>query len=144
MSQMRRKRVSDDVMSKIVRAIEEIAADDHAPRTKREIEHRSGLSHDAVARAFRQDSEEANAWAISEKLAALTDQGAGRRSPAQRQKLTLEETIRDLRQRLADSELQQHRYAMALYAFHLVGDHSDSFASQVVPLGRSRAKHRSD
>lgn len=144
MTQLRRKRVSDEVMVKIVQAIGEIAVDDRAPRTKREIEHRTGLSHDAVARAFRQDSEETNSWSISEKLASLTDGGANRRSPARKQKLTLEDTVRDLRERLADSEHQQHRYAMALYAYHLSAGPSGSDAGQVVPLGRNRPKRGSD
>lgn len=140
MSRPRRKRVTDEVMQKIIIAIEEIEADAAAPRTKREVEHRTGLSHDAVARAFRQDAEEENTWNISQRLSDLTEDGANRRSPARRQQLSLEDTIRDLRQRLAEAEQQQHRYAMALYAYQLSSGEASEPSRDVVPMGRNRSR----
>ena len=49
------KKVSDHVFERVSLALDRLAADPTLRRTKRELERLSGLSHDAVARAFRQE-----------------------------------------------------------------------------------------
>ena len=80
----KRKRVSDEVMTRVSTAIDALAADQNAPRTKRQIELLSGLGHDAVARAFRQDAAEPdNQYRLNARLNELiAPLGTGRRSPA--------------------------------------------------------------
>lgn len=143
MSRLRRKRVGDAVMERIVAAIREIAADESAPRTKREIERRTGLSHDAVARAFRQDSEEENRWQISKEMVKLTDGGANRRSPQQNEKVEVAQQLADSKQRLSEAQAQNERYAVALYAFQIqrtAATVPDS--SKAVPIGKNRRRDR--
>ncbi len=141
MPQQRRKRVSDEVMRKICIALDEIHSDDSAPRTKREIEHRAGLSHDAVARAFRQDAAEDNEWNITQRLLNLTDGGMSRRSPQQRHKHEVHEQLQDAKHRLRDSESLVQRYAAALYA-HQLSDDTQGMSPNggAIPIGRNRSQ----
>jgi hypothetical protein len=140
-----RKRVSDEVMAKIAAAITEIGNDDQAPRTKREIERRSGLAHDTVARAFRQDAAEDNTWRITAALGALIGSAIRRPAPALQRRLDAEQKAADLRQRLSETEHSLDRYAMALYAYHLtskVQAPEQSVATSVVPIGRNKPRKR--
>jgi len=130
-------------MAKIVAAITEIGDDDQAPRTKREIERRSGLAHDTVARAFRQDADEDNTWQITAALNALTGSATMQPAPAVQRRRDAEQKVADLRQRLSETEHMLDRYAMALYAYHLTSA-ADVFepgpATDVVPIGRNRPR----
>ena len=119
------KTVSVNVMERISTAIDAMKNDDTLPRTKRELERLSGLSHATVARAFVQDTIEqvdhtVNPWRLTERFAAMTSE-TGRRTAQGMRNTNLEhqlkqkhETIRDLRQ-IVD------RQAQALYAAWVQG-----------------------
>ena len=94
----KRKQVSDQVFQRIVIALNVMRHDNSRPRTKREIERIAGLGHDTVARAFRQDTNEHNAYRITEQFDSLTAPlNNKQRSPAQDQQ------IRD-RQKIAENK----------------------------------------
>jgi hypothetical protein len=138
-TRVRRKRVSEEVFAKIVDAMTDMATDEHAPRTKREIERRSGLAHDTIARAFRQDAEEDNQWSINHVFAELTGANNARRSPARQRQVDADQKVADLRQRLSETDATLQRYAMALLAFHLNAAAPDAQTdSDAVPIGRNR------
>jgi hypothetical protein len=141
----RRKRVSDEVMVRISEAIDKIAADDQAPRTKRQIEAISGLGHDAVARAFRQDSVESAEYRLNERLnALLTPEGSGRRSPEGQERHEAEIKIAELRHRVRELDAQLDRYGMALYAHALsagtLTSEGSSDGTDPVPMRRQRKR----
>lgn len=116
-----RKRVSEDVMTRVSDAIHTLSSDDGAPRTKRQIELLSGLGHDAVARAFRQDATEPdNPHRLNEKFNHLTGSvGGGRRSPAAEEKFQDRQKIAELKQQNSELNRQLDRYAMTLFAYYL-------------------------
>jgi hypothetical protein len=147
MTRPRRKRVSDDVLTRIAEAIQDIGADPTAPRTKREIERRTGLSHDAVARAFRQENEEDSRFKIPAAFRELVGE-SGRLSPARKEQLDDSQKAADLRQRLTESQTLLDRYAMALYAFHLISQQDQRTGSDevndAVPIGRNKRRSARD
>lgn len=128
----------------ILRALSEMAFDDEAPRTKREIERRTNLSHDAVARAFRQDAGEHNQWAITAKLQELrggVDEGL---SPSRQQEKASAVKIRELQEQVGELNRTLDAYAMTLFALQLQ-DHGmhpedDSKPPTILPtpLGQNR------
>lgn len=140
MTPPRRKRVSDEVLSRIRNALQDIASDDRAPRTKREIERRTGLSHDAVARAFRQESEEDSPFALVTLYDQLLADGAGRSSPHARDQHQERQKARDLQDRLTEAEGLLKAYAMALYAYHLQDQPVEVHDSPATPIGRNRQR----
>lgn len=135
----KRKRVSDEVMGRVSNAIDSLAADQNAPRTKRQVELLSGLSHDAVARAFRQDAAEPdNQYRLSEKLDQLiAPLGTGRRSPVAEEKHQDKQKIAELKQQVGELNRQLDRYAMTLFAHHLAGNPAAE-TSDVVSIRRHR------
>ena len=128
------KRVSDDVFARIASALDQIASDPTARRTKREIEQRSGLSHDTVARAFRQDTETPTHWHISDRLNGLlnTTQAASRRSPQQAAEADLRNTIRDRNREIERLNSLVDGYANLLLAHHL--EQTLTETNTVIPL----------
>ncbi|MGG5171251.1 hypothetical protein ACQR35_03595 [Pseudarthrobacter sp. J1738] len=117
----KRKRVSDDVLTRVSDAIKVLSVDQNAPRTKRQIEILSGLGHDAVARAFRQDATEPdNPYRLNEKFNHLIGAlGSGRRSPAGEEKHQDKQKIAELKQQVSELNRQLDRYAMTLFAYYL-------------------------
>jgi hypothetical protein len=102
--------VSVESLAKISAALEELATRPDLTRTKRTIERLSGLGHDIVARAFRQDLETGTEHRLNERLAALTAED-GRQSP---QQLALREAKQKLAKRNATiAGLQRDLAAMA-------------------------------
>jgi hypothetical protein len=77
------KQVSDESMARIRTAIQTLHDDPAAPRTKRELQRRTGLSHDLVARAFRHDDKDPQRWQLRELLDALSAGPSRRRTPEQ-------------------------------------------------------------
>jgi hypothetical protein len=134
-----RKRVSDEVMARVSAAIDALAADASAPRTKRQVEHLSGLSHDAVARAFRQDATEAdNPYRLNEKMdQLLAPSGSGRRSPLAEEQHQDKQKIAELKQHVSDLNRQLDRYAMTLFAYHLA-ENATAATGDVVPIRRHK------
>lgn len=142
---VQRKRVSEAVMARVSAAIDSIAADEAAPRTKRQIEHVSRLGHDAVARAFRQDADDqGHPHHLNERLNALiTPGGSGRRSPADEQRREDKQKIVELNQQVRDLNRQLDRYAMCLLAQLLESlPHGDAVEAEVVAIRKSRARQR--
>jgi hypothetical protein len=113
------KRVSDTAMARIKAATEEIGRDPAAPRTKREIQRRTGLSHDAVARAFRQDADEPDRFGLNRAFTGLGEGPARRRTPEQARIHDLAATLAQRNRELA--ELRDHANAAAstILALHL-------------------------
>lgn len=131
--------VSDDVMERISAALEAMAADPHAPRTKREIERRTGLSHDAVARAFRQDAASSSPWNLTTRLARLGERPARRSDPQARQVRDLQAKIRDKNKQITQMEAALDRHAMTVLALHLELQQLSGPSANVVAIARSRS-----
>jgi hypothetical protein len=89
----KKKQVSDDSMAKVRTAIQTLAEDPSGPRTKRELQRRTGLSHDLIARAFRQDAEDPGRWQLSELFGTLTEGPSRRRTPDQAKAHQLKEQL---------------------------------------------------
>lgn len=139
------KKVSDHVFERVSLALDRLAADPTLRRTKRELERLSGLSHDAVARAFRQDAAERDSkWQITRRYQQLLDAEHGKRSPHEVAVREAEQRLREKQQHINELEVQLDRYAMALYAYWLdAGTNAEGPAAEsesVVPIGRNRAR----
>jgi hypothetical protein len=115
----RRKQTSAEVFELIVRALSEMAFDDEAPRTKREIERRTNLSHDAVARAFRQDAGEHNQWGITVGLKELRGEIDEGLSPSRQQEKASAAKIQELQEKVGELNRTLDAYAMTLFALQL-------------------------
>jgi hypothetical protein len=137
---VQRKRVSDEVMARVASAIVALAADENAPRTKRQIEHISGLSHDVVARAFRQDADEPdNQYRLNERLSELVAPlSSARRSPIAEEQHQDKQKIAELKQQVSELNKELDRYAMTLFAFHLASQPEDTPTGDVIPIRRDR------
>lgn len=128
-------RVTDAVMQRVSDAIATLEADNNRRRTKRAIEEISGLSHDAVARAFRQDSDDGSRWNLSEHFAELTSAGTTRLAP-------FEQEVDQLRQQLAERDAEIRRlnaqiqtFAQIAYAQRLAIEAlQDPHTAEVIPL----------
>ncbi len=121
----RTKRTSNATFQRIVDAIEEMKQDDEAPRTKREIERRAGLAHDAVARAFRQDAQEDNQYEINKRFNELAEElTTSRISPDRDKQIAVERANAELKDRIRHLDDQLDRHAMALFSYHLRDDHA--------------------
>jgi hypothetical protein len=142
----RPKRTSNATFQRIVDALEELKADDDAPRTKREIERRSGLAHDAVARAFRQDADEDNEFGINKKFDELTAElTVARVSPDRDKQIAVERQNAELRDQVRHLNDRLDQHAMALFAYHLQETHAarseGDAPTHVVPI---RVRRRDD
>lgn len=143
MSAPRRKLVTSEVFQRIADALDSVADDDSAKRTKREIENRSGLSHDAVHRAFMQDSENETEWQISTRFAALREGRDTRVSPSRGRQADAEEALVKVKGELAAEKQQTDRFMMALFALHLEStEEHGSQTGDVIPIGRNRRSGR--
>lgn len=105
--------VSDDTLRRIHGALDEIARDPSTRRTKREVERISGLSHDTVARAFRQDSEGRHGIVARHEI--LTGPRADRRSDHERELADRDQKIRDQERRLRELHATLDRYATTIF-----------------------------
>ena len=132
------KRVGDDVLQRIAIALDTMAGDPDTPRTKREVERRSGLSHDAVARAFRQDAEHASRWELTRRFNALGERPPRRRDPHTQDIRELEEKVRAKNKRISELEAALDQHAMAVLALHLELQQLPHPEGNVVALGRTR------
>jgi hypothetical protein len=132
------RRTSDDVMQRIASALTAMAADPQAPRTKREIERRTGLSHDAVARAFRQDATGSSPWNLTARLTSLGERPARRSDPQARQIRDLQAKIKDKNKQITQLQQALDRYATTVLALHLELQQLPSPSSNVVTISRNR------
>lgn len=143
MTTPRHKQVTPDVFRRIAEAIEAMAIDDKAKRTKREIERRSGLSHDAVDRAFKQDMNAETEWYINRRFAELREGRDTRLSPARRRQVEAEQALADAKEQLMAEKRQNDRYMMALFVMHLDATEQDrNQQGDVIPMGRNRRPGR--
>lgn len=137
-----RKRVTDEVMQRISDALDRMNNDHTARRTKRELERITGLSHDAVARAFRRDVEDNSRWNLTGRLAALADPQASHRSPQEQHTHQLRQALREKNAQIAQLQASLDRYAMAVLAQHLELNADTAPDRDVISLGRNRQRHR--
>jgi hypothetical protein len=135
------KRTGDDVLQRIAIALDTMADDPNAPRTKREVERRTGLSHDAVARAFRQDAEHATRWDLTTRFNALGARPARRTGPHIQELKDLQDRLKAQNKRIAELEAALDRHAMTVLALHLELAQLPDPGGNVVTLGRNR-QHR--
>ena len=131
------KRVGDDVLQRIAIALDTMADDPNAPKTKREVERRTGLSHDAVARAFRLDAEQASRWNLTTRFNALGERPARRTDPQTQGIKDLEDKLKAKNRRISELEAALDRHAMAVLALHLELQQLPDPDSKVVALGRT-------
>src|ERR1700680_2749830 len=132
------KRVGDGVFQRIAIALDTMADDPNAPRTKREVERRTGLSHDAVARAFRQDAAQSSRWNLTDRYNELGERPTRRSDPESRGIKDLEAKIKAKNKRIFELEAALDRHAMAVLALHLELQQLPDPDCNVVPLGRNR------
>jgi hypothetical protein len=132
------KQVSDESMARVRAAIQTLRDDPAAPRTKRELQRRTGLSHDLVARAFRQDAEDPERWQLSQLFGALTAGPSRRRTPEQVKADNLKEQLD--KRNAENAMLRRHLdgAASVIVALELqLGSFGDD---TVVPLRRRGAR----
>lgn len=128
-------RVSDEVMTRVAAALKELGNDTNMKRTKRSIEEISGLSHDAVARAFRQDRTEGSAWKINATFDSMTI-GPEAKSPIERKAEELSEQLGDARRTITELRAQLEGYAQVIAAQQLQIHALSDVGSGVVPMRR--------
>lgn len=124
--------VTEAVLDRISVAIDQLAVSEDLPRTKRSLEHLAGLSHDVVARAFRQDRDGTTAQRLNERFDALTAGKTGRRSPAAQELHDLRDGYRERGKRIAELESELAALAHVVLAQHLGADTD----SNITPLRR--------
>jgi hypothetical protein len=120
------KPVSESVMERVSVAIDALQLDGTLPRTKRELERLSGLSHATIARAFHQDlTQPVSKWRITDRFATVTA-ATGGRSAQSVQKNRLLEQLMEKNARIRDLHQILDNYSQALYAMHAKAseDHS--------------------
>lgn len=101
----RRKQVSAPVLEKITLALQQMRADPTMPRTKRQIERLTCLSHDTVARAFRQDAQQPNRhYPLNVQFQALLD-AEGKTSGVAASDRDAAGQVRELRAKVRDLEV---------------------------------------
>ncbi|MGH9068769.1 MAG: hypothetical protein ACRDX8_04000 [Acidimicrobiales bacterium] len=104
--------VTDDTIGRIRSALDVMAVDPSAGRTKREVERLSGLSHDTVARAFRQDRQ--GRHGIVARYETLTGADLDRRSDHRRDLDERDQKIRRQERRIRELHATVDRYAMTI------------------------------
>lgn len=109
-------RVTDDVMQRVAAAIETISQDPATACTKRSIEHVSGLSHDAVARAFRQDRTEGSIHDLTSRFQQVVEHRRGRRTEADQRAHDNREELRAAKDRISELEAELASYAQVILA----------------------------
>jgi len=134
------KHVGDDVLQRIAIALDTMADDPNAPKTKREVERRTGLSHDAVARAFRQDSDKGSRWNLTSRLNALGERPARRTNVHTQGIKELKDKLKAKNKRISELEASLDRHSMAVLALHLELQQLPDPEGKVVALGRNRQR----
>lgn len=135
-----RKHVTDEVFQRIVSAIKRIGTDPDLRPTKRQIENLTGLSHDAVARAFRQDADSGGKpWGINASLESLAGSTRGK-SPTEEQFDTLRREIAEKNQTIRELQDTLDAYATALFAYAVNTDAQRAGPHDPVPIGRNRPR----
>lgn len=129
--------VSTDVLARVSAAIDQMTSKPDLPRTKRTIERLAGLSHDVVARAFRQDAELGTDQRLNERFTDLT-QAHGRQSPHQVELRAAEQRLAERGTRIADLEHDVAAMAQVILAQHRLLE--DGKPDPVVRLDRQRRR----
>ncbi|HEY2579460.1 MAG TPA: hypothetical protein VGI74_24385 [Streptosporangiaceae bacterium] len=132
------RHTSDDVMQRISAALNTMASDPQAPRTKREIERRTQLSHDTIARAFRQDTTMPSPWNLTARLTSLGERPARRTDPQTHQIRELQAKIKDKNKQIAQLQTTLDRHAMTVLALHLELQQLPGPNSNVVAITSNR------
>ncbi|WP_166870282.1 hypothetical protein [Salinibacterium sp. ZJ450] len=134
---MTHKRVSDQSMQAISDAIDAIARDDSLPRTKREIEKLTGLSHATVARAFLQDQAATVArWRLEARFTELTAHSGGR-SPHAANVAELKSLLAQRNREITQLREQTARYQQMIYIQHVA---TQQKLGGVAPIGINRPR----
>lgn len=137
------KQVSESVMERVSVAIDALKIDDTLPRTKRELERLSGLSHATVARAFVQDAAVSatpgvNRWRLTDRFATMTVETGGRTSLSIRT-MALEHQLEEKNDAIRKLEQTVDQQAQALYAIYV---RDLGREKGVTPIGVNRSRRR--
>ncbi|GAA1621764.1 hypothetical protein [Georgenia ruanii] len=141
------KPVSDQIFEKILAAMRRIEADPELRRTKRQIEQIAGVSHDAVARAFRQDAtNDGKPWGLNERYARLSAGTSARRSPQEAESHALQRQLNEKNQEIRRLNDALDAYAIALFA-HTVNAEQERNrtvrqSQDPIPIGTNRPRRR--
>lgn len=127
-------RVTDDVMRRVADAITVISHNPETPRTKRAIEAASGLSHDAVARAFRQDRAEGSPFELNTRFERLVAEHGSRRAPTKQREHEAKDALREAKQRISELEDALSAHAQVIVAQQLELDALRDPERRVVPI----------
>jgi hypothetical protein len=140
-------RVTDGVMQRVADAIGIISNDPETALTKREIERVSGLSHDAVARAFRQDRTDPSAFVLNARFEETVEKRRGRRTEANQLAHDAREDLRAARIRISQLEVEVASYAQVILAQQIEIQELRDPEGRVTPIAQashSRRKGRRD
>ena len=140
-------RVTDGVMQRVADAIGIISNDPETALTKREIERVSGLSHDAVARAFRQDRTDPSAFVLNARFEETVEKRRGRRTEANQLAHDAREDLRVARIRISQLEVEVASYAQVILAQQIEIQELRDPEGRVTPIAQashSRRKGRRD
>lgn len=137
--------VTHDTIERIRAALDMMAVDPSARRTKREVERLSGLSHDTVARAFHQDSQ--GRHGILGRYETLTGAKGDRRSDNQRALDERDQQIRHQERRIRELHATVDRYATTIFVLRrqleAVSAPGTTLAPFAPPRGSARIRRRS-
>ena len=137
--------VTDDTVGRIKAALDKMAADPSTKQTKREVERLSGLSHDTVARAFRQDHQ--GRHGILARYEALTGTNLDRRSDHQRDLDERDQRIRHQERRISELHATVDRYASTIFLLRrqleAAADPNGTLISFAPPKTSTRTRRRS-
>lgn len=125
-------------MAAIANAITALGATTELKRTKRSIEAITGLSHDAVARAFRQDKDDPSVWHLNERFEALRNAETDQRSKLERERDDLRAELGNAKARIAELEDSVRSHAQVIFALQLELDQRPEHGATVSRIRRQR------
>jgi hypothetical protein len=123
-------------MRRVAEGIAAIARNPDLPRTKRAIEVASGLSHDAVARAFRQDRDEGSEFSLNSLFEQLVAEQGSRRSPSRQREHDADKRLLEAKLRMQHLEAALHAHAQVIMTQQLELEAMRESRPRVVPLPR--------
>lgn len=132
--------VTDETIVRIMAALDKMAADPSAKRTKREVERLAGLSHDTVARAFRQDHR--GRLGLLARYEELRGNNGDRRSEHQRALNERDQKIRHQERRIRELHATVDRYAATIFLLRRQLEGALDPGSTLTPFAPRRSSAR--
>jgi hypothetical protein len=140
------KPVGADVLLRVSAALDEMEDRPTTRPTKREVERISGLSHDAVARAFRQDMVATTPFRLTHRLQKLREDTAQPKGVSNADSDDSDDAAEatELRKQMRELNHVNEMFAIALFAHYLeeYDPKSTIDMSNVIPIGKNRRRRR--